>query len=98
MKRVLYAVVGLIALVVLMAVVGLFLPKEHVAGHAAEFRAAPPAIYAIISDFATYPEWRTGVKKMDVTPDSGQGMVVTEDGPNGVIPYRVEKMQPDIIV
>jgi len=92
-KWALYVGVALVGVVVLTALVGVMLPKDHEARGSEEFRAAPPVVYAVISDFARYPEWRTGVTRVDVQDDP-QRPLVTEHGSAGVIPYRVEQNQP----
>jgi uncharacterized protein YndB with AHSA1/START domain len=86
--------VGLGGLAAVTATVGALLPSGHEVGKAAEFRAAPAAVYAIISDFARYPEWRTGVTRVDLAEEPGQSLLVTESGADGVIPYRLEVRQP----
>jgi uncharacterized protein YndB with AHSA1/START domain len=92
-KWALYVGAAVVGLVILVALVGVMLPKDHEARGAVELRAAPPAVYAVVSDFAKYPEWRTGVTRVDVSDDP-QGPLVTEHGSTGVIPYRVEQQQP----
>ena len=92
-KWAIYLAVGLVGIVVLALVVGFLLPRNHEARGAAEFRASPAAVYAVVSDFGKYPEWRTGVTRVDVTED-GQGMLVTEHGSSGVIPYRIDLLKP----
>ena len=93
LRRVLYVIAALVVLIALVAVVGMMLPRDHEAWRSAAFRAAPDKVFGVVSDFAKYPEWRTEVTRVDVTKTDGVPLV-TEHGPNGIIPYRVEVMQP----
>ena len=90
----LIAAVSLVALLVLVVVAGLALPKGHRASRTRTFAAPPPAVFAVVSDFLKYPEWRSDVRAMVVDGPGGVGTVVHEDGPSGSIPYRVEVFEP----
>jgi uncharacterized protein YndB with AHSA1/START domain len=91
----LYGIAGIAGIVALAGLVGLMLPKAHEAWKLETFRATPAAVFAVVSDFAKYPEWRTGVTRVDIAPGaSGEGALVTEHGPNGPIAYRIELLQP----
>jgi hypothetical protein len=87
-----WVLLGLVGVIIVAGVVGFMLPAEHEAWRSATFRAAPAAVYSTVHEFAKYPEWRTGVTRMDVVKEPA-GVLVTEHGPNGVIPYRIEVAQ-----
>jgi len=54
---------GLIGLVALVAVVGLFLPREHRASRSLTLaKTTPEQVWAVITDHARDPEWRSDVK------------------------------------
>jgi hypothetical protein len=93
LKWALYVGLGLVGLIAIAAVVGMMLPKAHEAWSSTSYRAKPEQVYAVVTDFAKYPEWRTGVTRMDIT-GGGTSPLVTEHGSNGVIPYKLELMQP----
>ena len=93
-KWLLYIVAGLVGIVALAAAIGAMLPKGHTASRAVRFRAKPADLFAIVSDFAKYPEWRTGVTRVDVEGPLGTGAVIREHGPNGIIPFRIEVFEP----
>ncbi len=57
MKWILRIVVGAIALVALIAIVGYFLPVAHEASRTVEFSRPPEAVYALISDVTNYSTW-----------------------------------------
>lgn len=89
-RWILYILAGLVALVAIVAAIGAMLPKEHTASGNQRFRPKPAQLFAVVSDFAKYPEWRTGVTRVDVEGTVGQGALIREHGPNGIIPYRIE--------
>jgi hypothetical protein len=92
LKWALYLGLGLIGLIAIAFVVGTMLPKAHEAWSSTSYRAKPEQVWAVVTDFAKYPEWRTGVTRVDVT-GGGTSPLVTEHGSNGVIPFKVELMQ-----
>jgi hypothetical protein len=90
-----FVVVGLLALAALVALVGVFLPRGHRASRAVVYGAPPPAVFAAITDFAKFPEWRTGIKTVEMLSDDGGKTRFREEGPHGPITYKVEERQPD---
>jgi hypothetical protein len=93
-KWLLYILAGLVGLVALLAAIGAMMPKEHTASRAVRFRPKAPELFATVSDFAKYPEWRTGVSRVDVEGALGPGVIIREHGANGTIPYRIEVFEP----
>ncbi|HEX7780461.1 MAG TPA: SRPBCC family protein [Vicinamibacterales bacterium] len=93
-KWLLYILAGLIGLIALAFAIGAMLPKEHTASRAVRFRPKPADLFAIVSDFAKYPEWRTGVTRVDVEGPVATGTIIREQGANGTIPYRIEVFEP----
>ena len=93
-KWLLYILAGLVGLVALAAAIGAMLPKEHSASRAVRFRLKPAELFAIVSDFGKYPEWRTGVTHVDVEGPVATGTIIREHGANGTIPYRIEVFEP----
>lgn len=69
MKWVLIIVGGLVALIALAALIGLFLPKGHVAAHELRLAAPPDSVWSVITDFAKQPEWFSEVKSSERAPD-----------------------------
>ena len=95
LKWILFVVLGLVAFVAVLAVVGMFLPKGHRASRTVVYQAPPARVFATITDFARFPEWRSGVKTVELLGDDGRGLRFREDGANGVVTYRVERRVPD---
>ena len=95
MRRwILYILAGLIGLIALVAAVGAMLPQDHTASRAMRFRPQQAVLFDIVSAFAKYPEWRSGVTTVDVQGPVGVGAVITEHGSEGTIPYRIEVFEP----
>jgi hypothetical protein len=93
-RGILIAVAAIAGLVVLVALIGLALPKGHRASRTVTLAAEPAVLFGIVSDFLKYPQWRSDVKTVAVDGAGGVGTVVHEDGSNGAIPYRVEVFEP----
>jgi hypothetical protein len=93
-RLLLYAGVALVLLVILVLVVGYSLPVQHEAWRNATSRRPPDEVFAVIADHARYPDWRTGVTRVEVEGAPGVGQIVREHGSDGVMPYRIETFQP----
>ncbi len=93
-RWILYILAGLVGLIAIVAAIGAMLPKGHTASRAMKFRPQPAALFATVSDFARYPDWRSDVTQVDVEGAVGQGALIREHGKNGVIPYRIEVFEP----
>src|SRR4030095_9014025 len=69
----LYVLAGLVGLVILMAVIGSFLPRDHVATRSATlapppapvWRAPPAAVWRALTDVDAQPTWRRGLKRLE---------------------------------
>jgi hypothetical protein len=90
LKWMVIVAIALVALVVLAALVGVFLPKGHRASRTAVFNATPEAVFAAISDFSRFPEWRSDVKTVEVLSDDGGLTRFREVGKHGAVIYKVE--------
>jgi len=87
-------VVALVVLVALVALIGMFLPKGHRASRTVVYSAPPESVYAAISDFAKFPEWRSGVTTVEMLSNDERNTRFREDGPHGPVTYKVEERQP----
>jgi uncharacterized protein YndB with AHSA1/START domain len=67
MGSVIYFLVGLVlmALGVVLSF-GAVMPREHVVTRSAELRAAPQAVWALISAPEDFPSWRSGVTSVEI--------------------------------
>jgi len=66
MKWALLIVGSLVGLLLVIAVIGAMLPRDHVATMTATIAGAPDKVWAVLTDVATYPTWRSEVRKVDV--------------------------------
>jgi uncharacterized protein YndB with AHSA1/START domain len=85
-------IAGFLAIVV---VVGWSLPVHHRASLARTYRATPAAMYALITDAASFPSWRSDVSHVETLPAENGQAQWTETTKNGSISYRVEQSTPD---
>jgi hypothetical protein len=93
-RLLLYAGLVVVLLVVLVVAVGYSLPVQHEAWRSSASRRPPAEVFAVITDYARYPEWRTDVTRVEVEGPPGAGQRIREHGSNGVIPYRIEAFEP----
>jgi hypothetical protein len=57
---------GIAAVVMVVAVMGMRLPKEHRVQNSAEISAPPLAVWTAISDVSSGPQWRSDLKRVEV--------------------------------
>jgi uncharacterized protein YndB with AHSA1/START domain len=87
-------VVGLIALVGMMALIGWGLPQGHVASRRARFGQPPEALWEAITDVDAFPTWRPDVKRVERLPDRDGRPVWREVGRHGAITIEQVDAQP----
>lgn len=90
MKFALIALGVVAALLVVIALVGYMLPVKHRAQITATIAAPPDQVYAIITNVAAFPEWRTGVRSVEVLPSPDGKRRWREVSKNGTIPFVAE--------
>ncbi|MFL5579799.1 MAG: SRPBCC family protein [Gemmatimonadaceae bacterium] len=88
--------VGLVTLVVIVALlVGRALPVRHRVSREARFAAPPAAVFAAITDVERFPEWRTGVTRVERVEDEGGRRRWRETSGGDAILYEVASEVPD---
>jgi polyketide cyclase/dehydrase/lipid transport protein len=96
LKWTLIIVGGLAAIVALVAIIGMFLPKGHRASRTVVYNAPAPAVFAAITEFEKFPQWRSDVKSVKMLPPAADGSTrFVEEGSHGAITYKVEEREPD---
>jgi hypothetical protein len=95
LKWIVFVTLGLAAFVGILAVVGVFLPKGHRASRTVVYQAPPARVFATITDFARFPEWRSDVETVELLGDDGRGTRFRETGKDGTVTYLVERRVPD---
>src|SRR4029453_12599887 len=99
LKWVLFVVLGVPPFGAIPALVGMALPTGHRASRTVVFSTSPDRVFATISDFARFPEWRSDVKGVEILGDDGRGVRFREKGRNGTVHYRVGwRQQPRNLV
>ena len=90
---------GLVGLVALVALIGCFVPRDHVAITAGTFRAAAERLFDAITDHAGQMAWRSGVSKIERGPDRDGKPVWVEHTGQGPMPIQeVEAVRPSRVV
>jgi uncharacterized protein YndB with AHSA1/START domain len=98
MKWILLTVGVLVAIVAVIVVVGLFLPRDHVASTTTTITASPDSVWKALTDVREYPRWRPGVQSVDVLSTEG-ALRWREVGGDGTITYeRTEEQRPRRLV
>jgi uncharacterized protein YndB with AHSA1/START domain len=100
MKGFLLALAVLVAIILIVVLVGALLPRKHVSSRAARYDHSPAEIWSVITDYAKFPEWRKGVKRVEMLPPvSGNASWREFDSRGDAIPYEiVESASPHHLV
>ena len=89
---VLYIIGGIVGLVVLMALIGLALPRAHLATRTATFAKPREDVWRALADLDAQPSWRRGLKKLERL----DGSRFREHTTQGTILYEVvEERTPE---
>lgn len=85
-----------IVVVLLLAVVaaGWALPVKHRAHAEATIAATPEQVFALITNVADFPKWRTGLRSVDVLPPSDGRRRFREVSKSGAITFAVDSEDP----
>ena len=95
MKWVVRLVVAFVGLVAVVLSVGLLLPEKHRASESARFQVGTEQLWNVVTNFAAYPTWRTGVSAVERLPDMNGHAVWKEiDSHNEGIPYETVESVP----
>jgi uncharacterized protein YndB with AHSA1/START domain len=86
---------GALLLVVLpVVVIGYLLPQNHSVSRERTFSASPETLFAQITNPAAYPEWRTGVTRVEILSPVNGLLSFRESGSDGDIVFVFETVQP----
>lgn len=95
LKAVIAIVLGLGAMVGVVAILGARLPVGHVASRSALIGAPTDVVFKTVTDFGSAPSWRSEVKSMSVSVDSATGRQrVTEVSSTGTMTMEIEQSVP----
>lgn len=91
----LLAALGAVAgLVLLLVLVGMFLPREHTARGTIELAASPERVWAAVSDFAGAARWRPDLEAVRIDTLPGGPIRFVETSREGEIPFEVVAQEP----
>jgi uncharacterized protein YndB with AHSA1/START domain len=89
-------VVGSIAVV---TIIGLVLPREHVASRTLHVKRPPADVWALITDVGGFTSWRTDVKSVERLPDrDGRAVWVEQAGGMAILLETIEAQPPQRLV
>jgi uncharacterized protein YndB with AHSA1/START domain len=90
----LWAAGGLGALVLLVVLVGLFLPVRHSATVARDVRGTPDEVWAVITDVEGFAAWRPDVDRAERLEPIGGWPAWREEGPSGTLTLAIAAVEP----
>jgi uncharacterized protein YndB with AHSA1/START domain len=89
--------VVLISIVIIILVIGFFLPRQKSARRSIELNASPEEIWSVVTNHELQPRWRTGLKKVKVLEHTPDGEVWSEFPVNGpAMTFRTLKAMPPV--
>lgn len=99
LKWTLLAIAALAVLVAAIAIVGLLLPREHVASRSATVDASADRVFDAIAGVAAYASWRSSLSSIEIlAPVNGRPRWVEVSGGDRVTLEIVEQHPPDRVV
>jgi uncharacterized protein YndB with AHSA1/START domain len=94
MRVIVITLAVVIVAVALMTLVGVWLPKGHVASLERHLPIDPQGLWAILTDVEAFPLWRQDVTQVDTRLDNSGLSGWTEHSSNGTIRFAVDRMEP----
>lgn len=92
MKVALIVLGTLAGIIVLIAIVGAMLPRDHVATMTVTIATPPDKVWAALTDVANYPTWRSDIKGVEVVTQTP--LTWKESGSQGPMTLAVEAFEP----
>jgi hypothetical protein len=83
LKVILIIAGAIVALIVLVVVIGMLLPRRHIASRTAKFTQPADKVWQAITDHANEPSWRTDLKSKTRLPDRNANPVWEEINSRG---------------
>ena len=94
-RRITALTLGTLALVALVVVaIGYMLPQNHRVSRERTFPANAETLFAQITDVAAYPEWRTGVTRVEILAPVNGLVSFRESGSDDDIAFVMETVEP----
>lgn len=94
-KHILIAHLAFVALAVLIAVVGLLLPRRKESSRTVEMQAVPEEVWNIVTDHQHHARWRTDLKDLELIEQTPKGEVWMEHPKSGSsTTFKTRKRKP----
>ncbi len=71
-----------------LALIGVFVPRNHVARVSIALKSSPERVWALIADFGGTPRWRKAVRKVEIQ-SSNHPVRFVEHSKQGKVPFEV---------
>lgn len=94
MRWVWIAAAAILGIPALLALIGAFVPRHHLARVSITLQSAPETVWTLVSDFAGTPRWRPDVKRVELEPGSAGPLRFIEHSRNGKVPFEVVSQEP----
>ncbi|MEN3368804.1 MAG: hypothetical protein V7609_947 [Verrucomicrobiota bacterium] len=95
MKLALIILAIVFALVLLVLVIGAFLPRNHVVSRQIILHRAPSEIYETVRDFKAAPSWRSDLQRVEIVPTDDNHFRFREQGKQGSVTYDLAEDRPN---
>ena len=83
-----------VGLVVVVAIIGTLLPRDHVATVTATIPASPEKVWAALTDVAAYPTWRSDVQRVELLSKAPASLSWREHSRQGTLTFVTETFEP----
>jgi uncharacterized protein YndB with AHSA1/START domain len=94
MRWILTIVAVLVGVVLLVAIVGTLLPKEHTARSHATIKAQPDSVWRALTDVEAFPSWRGDVSRVEMVSSASSRKTWREIGKHGTITLEEVVAEP----
>ena len=98
MRRILIVAGVLVALVGVVAIVGIPLPSSHVVSRSIVLRQPRDSVWAVVTDFASQPSWRKDVTRVERLSVGADVEIWREDGAEPLLLQTTESVAPRRLV
>jgi len=88
--RVLFALIGIVTIV---WILGMMLPRDHVASRIGTYHVPPDKVWTAITDVGAMPSWRIGLKSVTRLPDRNGLPAHIEDTAAGKLKIETQSME-----
>jgi hypothetical protein len=92
MKWLVIVVLSVAGLLIVAALIGYLLPRDHTASRANRYNQSPEVLWTAITDVDAMPSWREGLKSIKHLPSSNTLPAHLEVTTMGEIPYQTIEM------